>query len=142
MCSGKTGKQKTKRKKGKTMKDLMAKYEALKNEKAKHEEEIAKIKEKLALIEKIFMENLDTNMQDGMLLGGYKIQVKHKRVFSATDWNQVYAYILNAKDFSVLQARLSSTRLKELEADGVSVGEIGVKAVDLRELSITKATRG
>lgn len=124
------------------MKDLMAKYEALKNEKARHEEEIAKIKEKLALIEKIFMENLDANMQDGMLLGGYKIQVKTKRVFSATDWNQVYAYVLNTRDFSVLQARLSSTRLKELEADGVSVGEIGVKSVGLRELSITKATRG
>lgn len=123
------------------MKELVENYELLKQAKSVLEEKIEKIKAKMKDVEAQIYDKLLETGTDGCIINGKKIQVKTKRVYSANDWNMLYTYIMNKQDFSVLQARLSSTRLKELEADGVAVGMLGIKATDLQELSITKASR-
>lgn len=124
------------------MKELAENYATLKQAKALLEDKIEKIKEKMKEIEGQIYDRLIENNSDGAILGDLKVQIKKKRVYSAGDWQSIYAHIMATQDFSLLQARLSSTRLKELEADGVEVGSFGVKSSDLQELSVTKVKRG
>lgn len=124
------------------MKELAENYTTLKQAKALLEDKIEKIKEKMKEIEGQIYDRLIENNSDGAILGDLKVQIKKKRVYSAGDWQSIYAHIMATQDFSLLQARLSSTRLKELEADGVEVGSFGVKSSDLQELSVTKVKRG
>lgn len=124
------------------MKELAENYATLKQAKALLEDKIEKIKEKMKEIEGQIYDRLVENNSDGAILGDLKVQIKKKRVYSAGDWQSIYAHIMATQDFSLLQARLSSTRLKELEADGVEVGSFGVKSSDLQELSVTKVKRG
>lgn len=124
------------------MKELAENYATLKQAKALLEDKIEKIKEKMKEIEGQIYDRLVENNSDGAILGDLKVQIKKRRVYSAGDWQSIYAHIMETQDFSLLQARLSSTRLKELEADGVEVGSFGVKSSDLQELSVTKVKRG
>lgn len=124
------------------MKELAENYATLKQAKTLLEEKIEKIKEKMKEIEDQMYNRLVETNSDGAILGDLKVQIKKKRVYSASDWNSLYSYIMREKDFSVLQARLSGTRLKELEADGVDVSMLGVSPKDLKELSVTKVKRG
>lgn len=124
------------------MKELAKNYATLKQAKALLEDKIEKIKEKMKEIEGQIYDRLVENNSDGAILGDLKVQIKKRRVYSAGDWQSIYAHIMATQDFSLLQARLSSTRLKELEADGVEVGSFGVKSSDLQELSVTKVKRG
>jgi len=124
------------------MKELAENYATLKQAKALLEDKIEKIKEKMKEIEGQIYDRLVENNSDGAILGDLKVQIKKRRVYSAGDWQSIYAHIMATQDFSLLQARLSSTRLKELEADGVEVGSFGVKSSDLQELSVTKVKRG
>lgn len=124
------------------MKELAENYATLKQAKALLEDKIEKIKEKMKEIEGQIYDRLIENNSDGAILGDLKVQIKKRRVYSAGDWQSIYAHIMATQDFSLLQARLSSTRLKELEADGVEVGSFGVKSSDLQELSVTKVKRG
>ena len=124
------------------MKELAENYATIKQAKALLEDKIEKIKEKMKEIEGQIYDRLVENNSDGAILGDLKVQIKKRRVYSAGDWQSIYAHIMATQDFSLLQARLSSTRLKELEADGVEVGSFGVKSSDLQELSVTKVKRG
>lgn len=118
------------------MKEIIAKYDALKTAKSMLEEKIDEIKVKLSEIENELMEKIKSENSDGAIVNNYKIQIKQKRVYSSQDWNMLYGYIMQTQDFSVLQARLSSTRLKEMEKDGINLEQVGVKSTDLEELSV------
>lgn len=123
------------------MKELIEKYETLKKSKEFLEDKIKEIKEKMSEIEGKIYTELDNNNQDGAIIGNKKVQIKTRRVYSANDWNMVYSHIIRTRDFSLLQARLSITRLRELENDGVSIQDIGVKGANVRTLSVSSVSK-
>jgi hypothetical protein len=56
------------------------------------------------------------------------------------DWDQVYQYITTQNRFDLLQRRISAPAWRELHESGVLVP--GTYKNDVRDLSLTKSTRG
>lgn len=123
------------------MKELVEQYVAVKKALMAVEEKEKELKEKKADIERQMLDKLNESNQDGTIIGDIKVTRTDRRVYNAEDWAKVHTYIEHTKDYSILQARLSSTRLKELEKDGYSMEAIGVKPTDLQEVTVKKSTR-
>jgi hypothetical protein len=64
------------------------------------------------------------------------LHLSEKDFYNAEDWGGVYEYLDQTKNYSILQRRLSSTVLKELEDAGDSVP--GVSKTTVIEPSLTK----
>lgn len=64
------------------------------------------------------------------------LHLSEKDFYNAEDWGNVYEYLDQTKNYSILQRRLSSTVLKELEDAGSAVP--GVSKTTVIEPSLTK----
>jgi hypothetical protein len=63
----------------------------------------------IALLQKMDAEGLSRTAN-----GDYSVSINEDTVPEVVDWDTLYAYILDTRDFSLIQRRVSSTAFKEL----------------------------
>jgi predicted RNase H-like nuclease (RuvC/YqgF family) len=98
--------------------ELARKYNELKAQSDELEQELKEIKKAMSQVEQQLIQGLEVAGLDLIRLDGYSFSVQEREVYSIKDWDAVSQYVLETGDVSILQKRLSSTVVRELEMMG------------------------
>lgn len=102
--------------------------------------EVEALKVEEAQMRKLILEMLD---EQGMAkASGYMATCGIKKIIEpvTTDWEQIHEFIRIENRFDLIQKRLSAPAWRDLFNTGILVP--GTDSVEVRDLSLTKSTRG
>lgn len=108
----------------------------LREERSRVNQQLAQLDARRKELEAHLVDQLDASDASGVKGKLANASITTQRVHSATDWPAIYKWVARTKQWQVLQRRLSSSAISELEESGKKVP--GTEPFNLKKVNLTR----